>query len=55
MIKKDTKYSHCCYRHHLCYIECKVHVQTLAYTISIFQLLGRVVRYPCEWLAATMA
>ena len=35
------------------YNECKTHVWTLAYTVSVFQLLGRVVRYVSWWLAAT--
>ena len=37
---------------HDTYNECKMHVQTLVYTVSIFQLLGRVVRYACGWLVA---
>ena len=53
MINKNNKCNNCCYRHHLWYNECKVHVQTLAYTVSIFQLLGRIVRVACGWLEAT--
>ena len=34
---------------------CKMHVRTLMHTISVFQLLGRVVRYAYGWLAATTA
>ena len=44
MINKDSRYNHCCYLHHLWYIECETNERTLAYTVSIFQLLGRVDR-----------
>ena len=54
MINKDSKYKDCCYRHHSLYNECKMHAQTIAYTVSISQLLARILRYGCGWLAATV-
>ena len=36
IINKDNKYNNCCYRHHSCYNECRTHVRTLVYTVSIF-------------------
>ena len=55
MIIKDIKYNHCHYRHHSCYTECKTRPQTLVYTVSVFQLLGRVVGCACGWLATITA
>ena len=55
IINKDNKYNNCCYHHHSWYNLCKMHAWTLAYIVSIFQLLGRILRYACGWLAATAA